>query len=352
MIKDSCEFIKEKTKNESIIKKLLSSKEPSIQWRTRVNILGEDRNSVNIINLEKEIKDSPKVKALLRNKTNNGKIEDYKNVYDKWQGSHWVLITLSDIGYPREDEDLLNISKKVSNYWLSKRFFNEYNAERKEDAYKRKDAIPVIQGRYRTCASQQGYALYAILKLGLHDDNIHKLAERLIYWQWPDGGWNCDKRPEAKTSTFIHTIHCMKALFLYAQVTGDVRSKECAQKAAEYILSRKLYLRKSNNEVINKEYLKLHYPLYWHYDILGGLKAFAEFDLLDDPRCKPALDLLEDKRLADGGWPSEGKYYTVSDSFKLNGDFVDWGGMSKNTFNEWITTDALYVLRKAKRISI
>ena len=91
--------------------------------------------------------------------------------------------------------------------------------------------------------------------------------------------------------------------------------------------------------------------LYWHYDILGGLKALAEIDLLDVPRCKPALDVLEEKRLVDGGWTAESKYYTVVDSFKLNGDYINWGGISIKSFNEWVTTDALYVLRKSKRIN-
>lgn len=334
----------------SIMDKLLLSDEPSIRWRTRVNVLGESRESQDIIDLEQEIKNSARVKSLLKNRNSEGRLNDYKNIYDKWQGAHWTLITLADIGYPQKDLELMPVSRQVSEYWLGKRFFNEYEAARKEDAYKRKDAIPVMEGRHRTCASQQGYALYAILKLGLPDDNVHRLAERLIYWQWPDGGWNCDKRPEARTSTFIHTLHSMRGLFLYSKVTGDSKARESAERAAEFFLSRQLYLRKTTGEVINNEYLKLHYPLYWHYDILGALKVFAEFDLIDEPRCKSALDILEGKRLTDGGWPAEERYYTQSDTLKLNGDHVNWGGTSRKFYNEWVTTDALYVLRKAKRI--
>ncbi|MDF2673431.1 MAG: hypothetical protein K0R09_1696 [Clostridiales bacterium] len=334
----------------SIINKLLSSEEPSIRWRTRVNILGQSRESSDIISLENEIKNSNRVRTLLKNRTDDGKINNFRGVYDKWQGAHWILISLSDIGYPKGDLELIPISKQVSEYWLQKRFFNEYVVESKEDAYKKRDAIPIMQGRHRTCASQQGYPLYSILKLGLQDDNIHKLAKRLIHWQWPDGGWNCDKRLEAKTSTFIHTLYCMRGLFMYSKVTGDSRAGECALRAADVILSRKLFLRLRDGRVMNEEFTKLHFPLYWHYDILSALKVFAEFDLIDDPRCIPALDLLESKRLPDGGWPAEGKYYTVNDKLKLNADYVGWGGTSKKTYNEWVTTDALYVLSKVNRI--
>jgi hypothetical protein len=137
---------------------------------------------------------------------------------------------------------------------------------------------------------------------------------------------------------------------MYSKVTGDSRAGECALRAADVILSRKLFLRLRDGRVMNEEFTKLHFPLYWHYDILSALKVFAEFDLIDDPRCIPALDLLESKRLPDGGWPAEGKYYTVNDKLKLNADYVGWGGISKKTYNEWVTTDALYVLSKVNRI--
>lgn len=142
----------------------------------------------------------------------------------------------------------------------------------------------------------------------------------------------------------------MRGLLLYSKVTGDSKSRECAQRAADFILSRRLYLRLSNGKVINDKFIKVHYPLYWHYDILSSIKVFTEFDLIADPRCIPALDFLKSKHLEDGGWPAEGKYYTVNDGFKLNADYVDWGGTSKKTFNEWVITDALYVLHKANRI--
>jgi len=61
--------------------------------------------------------------------------------------------------------------------------------------------------------------------------------------------------------------------------------------------------------------------------------GLAETGHLDDPRCRPALDLLEQKRLPDGGWPAEGRYYSVSEDIKLNADYVNWGGISKRKMN-------------------
>jgi len=260
-------------------------------------------------------------------------------------------MSLADIGYPQEEEKLFPLADAVFKMWLGKRYFNEFIALEKTDAYKF-EAIPVMQGRYRTCASQQGNALYAILRLELEDDRIHQLADRLMHWQWPDGGWNCDKNPDASKSTFIHTLYSMRAIALYSKHTRNQEALKSAQKASEVFLKRKLFKRASNNKVIHPEFIKLHYPLYWHYDILGALKIFAEIDMTKDERLNDALELLEKKELPTGGWAAEGRYYKkISNEFSLNADYVEWGGTSTKQMNEWVTADALFVLKHFDRLT-
>jgi len=99
------------------------------------------------------------------------------------------------------------------------------------------------------------------------------------------------------------------------------------------------------------DFVKLHYPCYWRYDILFGLKVMAEAGLISDERCHDALDLLESKRLPDGGFPAEGKYYRVTEKATTGRSLVDWGGTSKKHMNEFITADALYVLKKSGRLT-
>lgn len=115
-------------------------------------------------------------------------------------------------------------------------------------------------------------------------------------------------------------------------------------------LKRHLFRRQSDAGVIHPEFTQLHDPLYWHYDILHGLKVLTEAGFSGDPRCGPALDLLASKQLPDGGWPAEKKYYRTSPQFALGNDYVDWGGTSRKKMNPWITADALQVLKAAGRI--
>jgi hypothetical protein len=344
-------MVKARNSQSSLIATLLDSPEPSIRWRTRVRVLGEDVNSKAVRALGEEVRTSPRVRALLARRDSKGRIMSGRGVYDKWQGAHWIAACLSDLGYPEEDASLVPARDQVLDCWLSPEFYEEFEASGKADAYK-KTGVPIIQGRHRRCASQQGYALYYLITLGLVDERVHDLAERLFHWQWPDGGWNCDKDPDASKSTFIHTIHCMRALSLYGRRFRKPKAKAAAARASEIFLSRSLFKRRSDGRHMQPEFTKLHYPLYWHYDILFGLKVMMETGHLDDPRCGPALDLLEEKQLPGGGWPAESRYYTVSKNIKSHADYVDWGGASKSKMNPWVTTDALSVLVSAGRISL
>ena len=68
---------------------------------------------------------------------------------------------------------------------------------------------------------------------------------------------------------------------------------------------------------------------------------------VSDERCADALDLLESKRLPDGGWPAEGRFYGAGAGRR---SLVDRGGANRRRANEWVTADALTVLAAAGRL--
>ncbi len=140
----------------------------------------------------------------------------------------------------------------------------------------------------------------------------------------------------------------LRALARYGRQTGDSQALEAAERAAEIFLKRELFKRQRDGTVIHQDFTRLHYPAYWHYDILFALKVMAEAGFLSDPRCQPALDLLEAKRLPDGGFPAEARYYHPING-KSGESLVDWGGTSLKKSNEFVTVEALAVLRAANR---
>ena len=88
----------------------------------------------------------------------------------------------------------------------------------------------------RRCASQEGNAA-AACRIGLADDSrVTVLAEHLLEWQWPDGGWNCDPRPDATHSSFHETLPALWGLHEYRAATSDPTRATAVGAAGELLL--------------------------------------------------------------------------------------------------------------------
>lgn len=324
---------------QQVVKDLLNSTEPSIQFLARWKVLAEDPSSHAMQNLQERIRTCERVTKLLSERNAEGKLPHHP--YSKWVGAHWILTILADLGYPPGDTDLIPLREQVYNYYFS--------GTRENPTHKRR--VIYSKGLVRACASIEGNTIYALLKLGLADSLTEVLVELIRGWQWPDGGWNCDRRPNAVHSSFHETLIPLRALNLYAQLSGDSRIRQVTQDAAEVFLKRRMFRRLTDNEVIDPHFITLHYPYYWHYNILFGLKVMAEMDCIGDPRCQEGLALLESKRLPDGGYPAEKRFYSVTERPTGNRSLVNWGGTSIKKSNEWITVETLGVLTAAGRYS-
>jgi hypothetical protein len=295
--------------------------------------LEEDPASDPMLTLQEQVRASERVEKMLSPRGEDGRFPWH--AYDKWIGAFWTLLLLSDIGYPAGDLSLVPLRDQVLSWLLSEQHIEK---------------VPLINGRWRRCACQEGSIVLAMLKLDIADDRITLLVDNLLNWQWPDGGWNCDKRPGAHNSSFHETLIPLRALALDARQTGSRAAELAAERAAEVFLKRHLYLRQSDGTVIQDSFIRLHYPPYWHYDILAGLKGLAEAGFAGDPRCRAALDLLESRRLADGGFPCDAVFYRLSKSAPSGRESARWGKTGAAHLNEFVTVDVLYVLKQAGRL--
>jgi hypothetical protein len=342
-----------KRERSSVIDALLKSEEPSVRWKVLTRVVGEDAEARKVRDLREEIRTSPRARALIAGR--DRKLIRGEQVYAKWRGAHWTLAMLAEIGYPAGDDSLLSMREQVLDYWLNSSFYMEFESKSAVPKHRSAEGVPIIRGCYRRCASQQGNALYSITRLGLADKKSDGLAERLMHWQWPDGGWNCDRRPSAHVSSFNESLLPMLGLAAHAERAKDDAARAAALKASEVFLCRRLFNSKTDGTIISPHWVRPKYPRYWHYDMLGGLVAMAEMDLIKDARCDDALDLIERRELPKGGWAALGRFYKVSASMDMSTRFgsisqVDWGGSGNARVNEWVSADALYVLRAAGRI--
>ena len=131
------------------------------------------------------------------------------------------------------------------------------------------------------------------------------LVERLLGEELQDGGWNCEAENGATVSSIGTTIDVLDGLLEYERSTGDTTVAAARRRGDAYMLERRLFRRKSTGEVMDPDFTRFSFPSYWHYDVLRGLDHLRSTGEDPDPRTAEAIDLVEQRRAADGRWPLE-----------------------------------------------
>ena len=305
---------------------LLASDEPGIVAQAKRDLLDEEAPAEAARVLE-----GPKVRTLLAGQQADGGFGTH--VYAKWRGAHWRLVSLVELGVPAGEPRCLAAAETVL-AWLTGKGH--------------RDRIQVIDGLTRRCASQEGNALATCCRLGLADDpRVPLLAESLVEWQWPDGGWNCDKRAGGHRSSFNESLAPMWGLHEYWAASGESTAREAAERTAELFLEHRLYRALATGKPIRESFVTMHWPPFWHYDFFRALVVLARMGHAGDPRAADGLDLLEERRLPDGRWRAGGRWWKAPGSKGSNVEAVDWGSGP----SEPLTLNALRVLRAAGRTS-
>jgi hypothetical protein len=309
-----------------LLRRLLDSDDPTVAFRTRRDVLGVPPDA----RLQAAIAQGDRARALLAHRVPG-------HPYRKCQGPHWTLVQLALIGYPPGDHALLPLRERVYDWLLGPAFLRAPGTVAYADQ----------PHRVRRCASQEGNAILYSLRLGLGDERDRVLVNRLIDFQWPDGGWNCDKRVQARSSSFVETLIPARALHAYGVAHHCGPAREAAARAAEFLLRHRLLWRLDDGALLER-FAAIEFPVRF-YDILFALLVMTEMGRITDPRCEPALELLEHKRLP-AGYPAERLTTRTSDRVITRGTFADWGPGGRTRANDLVTIDALRVLRASGRL--
>jgi hypothetical protein len=271
----------------------------------------------------------PWVSALLAGQQRDGGFGD--DPYRKWTGAHWRSVALAELAVPPGDPRVDAVAEHVL-AWIT-------NCLR----YRPR----VVDGLPRSHASVHGNALGACARLGLSEDpRSEQMAEAILSWQWPDGGWNCDNRADGHRSSFHESLRTAWGLQQYAAATGHTAARAAADRAVELFLEHRIFRRGGTGEAISPRWLSTPYPSYWHYDVLSALLVIAHAGRCTDPRAADALDVLDEKCRPDGRWNAEAQWWRPAGS-RTGPEVVDWGGAGEP--NLMATLHALLVLAAAGR---
>jgi hypothetical protein len=97
-------------------------------------------------------------------------------------------------------------------------------------------------------------------------------------------------------------------------------------------------------------WFRFHYPNHYYYDLLVGLDVITRLGYDDDRRLRAALEILNEKRQADGTWilekvhPDLGAGAQYSLRKKASPFALEEAGQP----SKWITLTALRVLKRVE----
>ena len=255
----------------------------AVQYQTRRDLLDDDRPE-----LRARMATEGYAAALLgaRSSTTGWGRAYYQ---PKWTSTHYTLLELRNLGlaadHPVAREAVVAVLR---------------------DHLRPDGGIDPGGGWTDTCVN--GMALGFCTWFGGEPEALARMVGWLLGQSLPDGGFNCHLHRSGATHSSHHTtVSVLEGLTTY-RALGPVRHRAEVDVAVAgcvgYLLEHRLIRSHRTGEVIHPEFVRLHHPPRWHFDVLRGLDALAAAGVPQDPRMDDALEVLRSLRRPDGTWPA------------------------------------------------
>lgn len=183
-----------------------------------------------------------------------------------------------------------------------------------------------------------GMALNYSAYFGAPTMQLTSVVDCLLAEKLPDGGFNCRRGPDVKHSSVHTTLSVIEGISSYERAgllyrLDELRSSRDA--GVDFLLRHRLFRSERTGRVIRGEFLRLHQPTRWYYDVLRCLDALADATVPYDSRMEEAVDALTGRRQPDGRWPVNRGYPGKT----------HLPPPRAGTANRWVTLRALRVLQ-------
>jgi hypothetical protein len=293
----------EVAKEDKAVEWLLDSKNPAIRYWTLKDILDEPDGDDEVVQTREQIASWTPVAQCLREQHSEGYWGSGEDVYwPKWTATVWPLILLGEIGVPGSHPSI----RKGCEYFL--KVMDGQDRSWPPPKYPDED----LRGWrliWEPCVTGNMARTLAAFDYG-DDPRVREMFEWLVKYQREDGGWNCDTEDSRNGEAVHHSSFMSTIEPLWAFSTLDPQKwprggREAVERAAEFMLIHQLYKSDKTGKVIRNEWTQLHFPMFYFYDILHGLRVLSKLGYGGDERMIDARELLLSKRLANGTWPLE-----------------------------------------------
>jgi len=327
---------------------LLETDNPSVRMLALVDVLNRRKSDSDVKLAKEAIRSYEPVKKLLRAQRGGGYWPPDSTCYTpKFTATVWALNLVGEMGVGREP-------------WVEsavERFLHQHQMENGAFCCNR------IGGRGKAVEEVclTGHLARTLLVLGYEDDPRLKKAIRwLPEQQFDDGGWNCDFPIYNPThSSFMSTVH---PLWAYSEIPRQMWSrsmKRSAEKGAEFLLKHRVYkshrdwrpveLRGLDRAFAGTIVTQFHFPMYYYFDALHGLRVLTKLGYEDDERISDAVHLVLSKKTPDGRWLLDGDWVRErSDETRKN--LVNVEELARPS--KWVTLNCYRVLAKTGDLEI
>jgi hypothetical protein len=310
---------------EGVLHWLLEKGQPIVRYYTLIDLLGKSKKEEEVKEAYSDITKRGWAYDILKEQKPGGYWESKEDLYTpKYLATNWKSIVLSDFGLTKQDKRIEETAEL---------FFKEWLGGKGEENNVLSDGEVCIVGNLARFLTRFGYA---------DDPRVKKLFDWLVNDQKQDGGWHCFKSDKG-------TLDCWEALAAFASLPREKWTKgikNSVERGAEFYLGRELFRE-------GKRYgpwFRFHYPTHYYYDLLVGLDTITALGYASDKRLKPALKIMEEKRLSDGTWALDAVHPDVGPGadYTFRRQPIPFALEEKGKSSKWITLIALRVMKRVQ----
>lgn len=294
---------------------LLEPENPSLRYRTLVELLDLSSNDEKVKEAQSKIINSNDVKRIfdkmhpdgywLQKNSRTNKIVGDGVEYGSFATTHFILSYLAELGLTKENptiskaaERYLNLQSHDGDWWL-----------------------------HMSCLI--GYNIHTFIKFGYaNDDRIKRAINYLLNKKLPDGGYLCDmheKKYKTKLpkSCIRGSVKALLAFSLLPQFHHHERVKELVH----YFLKRNgIYKSSDHTKFANKDMFTFTFPIIWGANSWEILLALSRMGYGNHKSLNNAWEFIESKVNGEGTLLLD---YTPGQSL--------WKVGKKGEENKWLT---------------
>jgi hypothetical protein len=304
--------------------------EPSLVWRWLTEVEGRPGDDPAVVAARSDVPNRGGAQRLLAEQLPAGNwvspgVERPQLYRPKYIATTWKLIVLSELGATRSTPGIQRAAELMLSTYAPA---GELGGKESEVCF-------------------TGNMVRTMANLGYADDPLLGPAIAwLVASQKADGGWNCFPSDTG-------TLDGWEALAAFAALPQSKRTEEverAIRRGAEFYLDH--FLLEEGPEPY-APWRRTHYPTHYYYDYLVGLDFLTRLGFGADERMRPALDLLESRRNADGTWNLDALHPDLPGpevtDYQLEPPYYPFVLEPEGRPSRWITVTALGVLRRAGR---